>query len=91
MGAQAVLQRLIRVVDGGGDVHGFVVVVFQDIVNGGLGDNALVIQRARLALAQHDGGHAEDGLFKNVLIVLFALSDLFVKPSHSCHLLSRWI
>ena len=84
--AKSVLQLVFRVRNVLRDRGWFLVVVFQNIVYGFLGDQPLVLHPFRVPFVHDDAGHAEKGVFQNVLIAFFSLFDLFTEPAHFFHL-----
>ena len=57
-------------------------VVFQNLVNGLFGDNALVADFLRRALSQHNARDAQKRVLKGLLVGLPAVLNLIVKPTH---------
>ena len=90
MRAQTVFQLFVQVPDLVGDLGDLAVIVFEYLVDGRFGDDAFIVQHAGALFAQHRRGHAEERVFEYFLIRELALADLFVKPTHFPHLLSRW-
>ena len=62
MGTQGIIQLFIRLNNAIRDLRGLTMVVFQDFVDRALGDDALVADPVRCALAQHYPGNFDKGI-----------------------------
>ena len=83
MGPQAEFQFIVQLTNAVRNFDRLKVIVFQDIVDGRLGGDAVILQDARPLSSQDNRGHAKHGVFKDLLIRQLSLSDLFIKPTHS--------
>ena len=79
VGIQRVVELILHPLDLSGDFHRLKAVIFQYLIDGGLGDDALVAQLVRAALSGDGGRHLKNGILEDLLILRFPLPGLFVE------------
>ena len=73
---------LRRILDAVRNLHRLIMIIPKDIIDRVLCDDALILVPPEGALPGNCAGQLVERIVKDVLVALFSLPNLFIKPSH---------
>ena len=83
MRPERIYQLFIRILDPFGNIHRFIMIIFQNIVNGILGNDPFIRKDPCIPGAYYRGSHPEDRFLEFFLIICFSVSYLFIEPAQT--------